>query len=294
MSDSADPTASNCVKTNVFCDLVERIGRRPLYQFPGQWGYQSYEPRIYRTLAKLLRNADLDQFEALISDYIGFVQDARQRLDVHFYLEFTEICINTILYWVFARRGNPNFVKKLMEKTSDFLQDKTNNLALIWRPFTPVYSPSPLSGVTPLHYVAQTRQHNILKILLQYGLLEREITPNYIVLTVLFYPPRVRILDDLDFTDIIEDARACVALCARVLTHISITDIETQIGFGRHPLIADWKDCIPPTRYKEPCELVHLCRVTVRNCLLTYNRLPDGIYGLPVPRALHSFLNLDT
>jgi ankyrin repeat/SOCS box protein 17 len=84
--------------------------------------------------------------------------------------------------------------------------------------------------------VAQTRQSNILKILLQYGILEREKNPINIVLTILLYPSRVRIMVDHELIDIQEDAKTCLVLCSRVLSTISIREIEVSktliFGFG--------------------------------------------------------------
>ncbi|XP_029474722.1 ankyrin repeat and SOCS box protein 17 [Rhinatrema bivittatum] len=283
-----------CQKNNIFIDLVDRIVRRPSLQFPGQWGYQCYEPRVYRTLVKILRHVDLDGFNILITDYITFVKRSEYRLEKHFNHEFTEICVNTILYWIFARKGNPMFVELLLQKTRDYIQDRSCNLALIWRTFTPVYCPSPLSGITPLIYVAQTRQSSILKILLQYGILEMEKKPVNIVFTILFYPSRVRIMDDHELIDIHEDAKTCLQLCTRVLSSIPVTEIKTQQTFGRHPIISDWLDYIPSTRDKDPCELLHLCRMTIRNQLITKNLLPSGIFFLPIPIILQHYLNLET
>ncbi|XP_006004874.1 ankyrin repeat and SOCS box protein 17 [Latimeria chalumnae] len=282
-----------CVRNNVFSDLIERVVKRTSNNVPGQWDYQSYEPRIYRTLAKILKNSDLDGFESLITEFLIFVARPDHRLELNLLLEFTEVCVNTILYWVFARRGNPCFVELMLKKTTEYALNKSKNLAIIWRTFTPVYSPSPLNGVTPLFYVAQTRQYNILKLLLQYGILERECRPMQTVLTILFYPAKVRILDDNKITDLTEDTKLCIALCAKVLLRITIAEIEAQIGFGRSPIISNWVDYIPITRYKEPCELLHICRVTIRNCLLASNQLPTGIFTLPIPTSLQYYLNLE-
>ena len=101
-------------------------------------------------------------------------------------------------------------------------------LPLACRTFTPVYCPSPLSGITPLLYVAQTRQSNILRILLQYGILEREKNPINIVLTILLYPSRVRIMVDHELIDIQEDAKTCLMLCSRVLSTVSVREIEVS------------------------------------------------------------------
>lgn len=99
---------------------------------------------------------------------------------------------------------------------------------LIHRTFTPVYCPSPLSGITPLFYVAQTRQSNIFKILLQYGILEREKNPINIVLTIVLYPSRVRVMVDRELADIHEDAKTCLVLCSRVLSVISVKEIKVR------------------------------------------------------------------
>lgn len=118
---------------NIFCNLIDKIVKRPSLQFLGQWGYHCYEPRIYRTLAKILRYVDLDGFDILLTDYIAFVEKSGHRFEFNFNLEFTEICVNTILYWVFARKGNPDFVELLLKKTKDYVQDRSCSLALIWR-----------------------------------------------------------------------------------------------------------------------------------------------------------------
>ncbi|KAF6107546.1 ankyrin repeat and SOCS box containing 17 [Phyllostomus discolor] len=207
---------TSCPRSNIFCNLVDKIVKRPSLQFLGQWGYHCYEPRIYRTLAKILRT------------------------------------------------------------------------------FTPVYCPSPLSGITPLLYVAQTRQSSILKILLQYGILEREKNPINIVLTILLYPSRVRIMVDHELVDIQEDAKTCLVLCSRVLPVISIREIETQLSLGRRPIISDWLDYIPSTRHRDPCELLHLCRMTIRSQLLANNMLPNGIFSLLIPVRLQNYLNLES
>lgn len=105
---------------------------------------------------------------------------------------------------------------------------KEVSVCLIDRTFTPVYWPSPLGGITPLLYVAQTRQSTILKILLKYGILEREKKPINTVLTILLYPLRMRIAVDHVLEDIQEDAKTCLVLCFRVLSVISIREIEVS------------------------------------------------------------------
>ncbi|KAM5257151.1 ankyrin repeat and SOCS box protein 17 [Ctenodactylus gundi] len=281
-------------KGNLFCNLIDKVVKRPSLQFLGQWGYHCYEPRIYRTLAKILRYVDLDGFDVLLTDYIAFVEKSVYRFELSFHLEFTEICVNTILYWIFARKGNPDFVELLLKKTKDYVQDKSGNLALIWRTFTPVYCPSPLSGITPLLYVAQTRQSSILKILLQYGILEREKNPLNVVLTILLYPSRVRIMVDYELIDTEEDAKTCLLLCSRVLSVISIREIEAQLSLGRRPIISNWLEHIPQTRYKDPCELSHLCRITIRARLIANNNVPNGIFSLQLPVRLQNYLNLES
>ncbi|XP_029502225.2 uncharacterized protein LOC115117863 isoform X1 [Oncorhynchus nerka] len=160
------------------------------------------------------------------------------------------------------------------------------------RCFTPIYSPSPMGGVTPLMFVAQNRQCEVLKVLLQYGMLERR--PTYIIISVLFSPPRLEALDERCHATVTRELRDCMALCFRVLSHVSMSDIEMQIVYGRKPLIDDWRDHIPPSRYKDPCELTHLCRMVVRTSLLARGRLPDGIKSLPLPTLLQGYLNLES
>ncbi|XP_069491432.1 ankyrin repeat and SOCS box protein 17 isoform X2 [Ambystoma mexicanum] len=271
---------------------MDRIGR-PLLQFPGQWGYHCYEPRIYRTLAKILRNIEVQDFETLITDYITFVKRPQYLFWKHVNHEFTEICANTILYWIFTRKRNPDLVGLLLKKTREYWQDRSCSLALILGTFTPVYCPCPPSGITPLLYVAQTRQSSILQILLQYGILEREKNPKDIVFKIVFYPSRIRIMDDHELVDIQEDAKLCLLLCSRVLRYIPVSEFEKQQHFGRNPIIPDWLDYIPPGRYKSACELLHLCRMAIRKQLLPKNMLPDGIFILPLPAFLQHYLNLE-
>ena len=124
---------TSCPRSNIFCSLIDKVFKRPSLQSLHQWGYHCYEPRVYRTLAKILRYIDLEGFDLLLSDYIAFVEKSRCRSELNFNLEFTEICVNTILYWVFTRKGNPDFVELLLKKTKDYVQDRSFNLALIWR-----------------------------------------------------------------------------------------------------------------------------------------------------------------
>uniref|UniRef100_A0A0P6JC28 Ankyrin repeat and SOCS box protein 17 n=1 Tax=Heterocephalus glaber TaxID=10181 RepID=A0A0P6JC28_HETGA len=279
---------------NLFCHLINKIIKRLSLQLLGQWGYHCYEPRIYRTLAKILRYINLDSFDLLLTDYIAFVEKSGYHFELSFHLEFHEICVNTILYWVFVRKGNPDFVQLLLKKTKNYLQDRSCHLALIWRTFTPVYCPSPLSSITPLLYVAQTSQSSILKILLQYGILEREKDPLNIVLIILLYPSRVRIMVHHERIDIEEDDKTCLVLCSRVLSAISIKETKMQLSLGRRPIISNWLEYIPPMRYKDPCELSHLCRITIRTQLLTNNMLPDGIFSSQIPVRLQKYLNLES
>ncbi|XP_059841186.1 ankyrin repeat and SOCS box protein 17-like [Hypanus sabinus] len=210
-----------------------------------------------------------------------------------FYQEFTEICINTILYWLFARKVSIPLVHILLERTINYLGDSNNYLALICRSFTPVYNPKPLRGVTPLHYVAQSRQSGILKTLLQYGILEREHRPMCTVLIILFYPIPVARGNDHQYTEKVEEAKQCLALCMRVMCCIHVTEIKAQISNGGKPLISNWLDYIPVGRYQEPCELLQLCRMSIRRHLRINSKLPSGIASLPLPKSLQLFLNLE-
>ncbi|XP_067892430.1 ankyrin repeat and SOCS box protein 17-like [Heterodontus francisci] len=290
MSDDAERGCKGLeVRQTVFGELLEKIAVKRLLGPV----YRNWEPVIYHTLSHVLRHIDTPGFDSLLSEYIAFVHQPCNKRSFSFYLEFTEICINTILYWLFARKLSPALVQKLLERTVNYLGDRGNQLGLIWRTFTPVYNPSPLSGVTPLHFVAQNRQSDILKILLQYGILEREDSPMSTILIILFYPTPVARVHDLESTQIIEEAKLCLGLCVRVTCHIHIAQIKAYISFRRQPLISNWFDYIPVTRYQEPCELIHLCRMSIRKCLLTNGGLPRGISLLPLPKSLQNYLNLE-
>uniref|UniRef100_UPI00398F48B9 ankyrin repeat and SOCS box protein 17-like n=1 Tax=Pristiophorus japonicus TaxID=55135 RepID=UPI00398F48B9 len=290
MSDEAESCCKGPgVRQSLFGELLERVAVKSLL---GPLCHR-WEPLIYHALSHILRHVDALGLDSLLSDYIAFVQQPRDKSSLGFYLEFTGICINTILYWLFARRVSPLLVQKLLERTVSYLGDRGNRLALIWRTFAPVYNPSPLSGVTPLHFVAQGRQSDILKILLQYGILEREHSPMSTILIILFYPTPVARVHDLESTHIIEEAKLCLGLCFRVMCRIYVAQIKAHIRFRRQPLISNWLDYVPVTRYKEPCELLHLCRMSIRSCLLANSGLPSGISSLLLPKSLQNYLNLE-
>ncbi|XP_059503682.1 ankyrin repeat and SOCS box protein 17-like [Stegostoma tigrinum] len=290
MSDDAERCCKELeLRQTVFGELLEKVAVKRLLGPV----YRNWEPLIYHTLSHILRHVDAPGFDSLLSDYITFVHRPRDKRTLSFYLEFTEICINTILYWLFARKVSSLLVQKLLEKTVSYLGDRGNQLGLIWRTFTPVYNPSPLSGVTPLHFVAQNRQSDILKILLQYGILEREESPTSTILIILFYPTSVARVHNLESTNIIEEAKLCLGLCVRVVYRINVAQIKAYISFRRQPLVSNWLDYIPVTRYQEPCELLHLCRMSIRSSLLANSGLPKGISLLPLPKLLQNYLNLE-
>ncbi|XP_026864381.2 ankyrin repeat and SOCS box protein 17 [Electrophorus electricus] len=174
------------------------------------------------------------------------------------YIEFINVYANFILYWVFVRRKHADIVRKQMVMTSVYLPDQTNHLAIVWRSISPRYSPP--SGVTPLMLIARNLQCDILKGLFQYGMPECERRPLYVVISILFHP--------------------------------SSLEETMQIAYGHTPLLKDWRLCIPTNRCQEPCELTHLCRVSVRARLLLTGGLPDAIKILPLPTYLQHYLNL--
>ncbi|XP_060686637.1 ankyrin repeat and SOCS box protein 17-like [Hemiscyllium ocellatum] len=290
MSDDAERCCKELeVQQTVFGELLEKVAVKRLL---GPI-YHNWEPLVYHTLSNILRHIDAPGFDSLLSDYIAFVHQPQDKRTLSFYLEFTEVCINTILYWLFTRKVSSLLVQKLLEKTVNYLGARGNQLGLIWRTFTPVYNPNPLSGVTPLHFVAQNRQSDILKILFQYGILEREESPMSTILIILFYPTSVGRVHDLESTKLIEEAKLCLSLCVRVMYHINVAQIKAYISFRRQLLISNWLDYIPVTRYQEPCELLHLCRMSIRSSLLANSGLPKGISLLPLPKLLQNYLNLE-
>ncbi|XP_078264202.1 ankyrin repeat and SOCS box protein 17-like, partial [Rhinoraja longicauda] len=276
-------------RQSLFGELLDKVAVRrlvgPIYH---QW-----EPLVYHSLSQVLRHIDTLGFNCLLSEYIVFIHRPSNKRYLSYYLQFTEICINTILYWLFARKVSPSLVQKLLERTISYLGDRDNCLSLIWRTFSPVYNPNPLRGVTPLHYVAQGRQSGILKILLQYGILEREHRPMSTVLIILFYPPPVARGNDHEFTETVEEAKLCLGLCFRAMCRINVAEIKAQVRIRGQPLISNWLDYIPVGRYQEPCELLHLCRMSIRSCLLTNSLLPSGISSLSLPKSLQNYLNLE-
>ncbi|XP_069795505.1 ankyrin repeat and SOCS box protein 17-like [Narcine bancroftii] len=289
----SDDTEKCCKELDKQCSLFGKLldkvaGRRLLCPVYHQW-----EPLVYHSLSHVLRHIDARGFDSLLSDYIAFLHQPRNKECLGFYLQFTEICINTILYWLFGQKVSPALVQTLLEGTISYLGDRDNHLALIWRTFTPVYSPDPLRGVSPLHYVAQSRQPGILKILLQYGILEREHRPLTTILIILFSPAPGARGDDHEHTEKVQKAKLCLSLCTRVMFRIHVTKIKAQVNVKRKPLISNWLDYIPVGRYQHPCELLHLCRMCIRSCLLTKCQLPRGISSLPLPKSLQNYLNLE-
>ncbi|XP_072918603.1 ankyrin repeat and SOCS box protein 17-like [Hemitrygon akajei] len=274
---------------SLFGELLEKVATRRLLDPV----YHQWEPLVYHSLSQVLRHIDTLGFDSLLADYIAFIHSTGNKRCSVFHQEFTEICINTILYWLFARKVSIPLVHKLLERTINYLGDSNNYLALICRSFTPVYNPKPLRGVTPLHYVAQSRQSGILKTLLQYGILEREHRPMCTVLIILFYPIPVAKGNDHQYTEKVEEAKQCLALCMRVMCCIRVTEIKAQISNGGKPLISNWLDYIPVGRYQEPCELLQLCRMSIRRHLRINSKLPSGIASLPLPKSLQLFLNLE-
>ncbi|KAL7849341.1 hypothetical protein SRHO_G00209640 [Serrasalmus rhombeus] len=155
-------------------------------------------------------------------------------------------------------------------------------------------SPGIVGHITPLAFLAQWRCSRVLKQLFQCGHLERESRPSNVLLSILFSPPRLEEAPDKrSHTQVVKDVEDCMALCFRVLTHISIADIELQVIHGCSPLLEDWRVFIPPSRYQQPCELTHLCRVAIRRTLMLTGGLPDSIKTLPLPTYLKNYLNLE-
>lgn len=129
----SDGEEGSNAEDNVFLSLVSRVIRQAPYRFPGQWSQDSYEPRVYKTLGNILRNATSEEFESFLQDFVTFARTARARLDMRFYMEFISMCTNTILHWVFARRGSVDIVRTLMARTSYLLQDHNDCLAIALR-----------------------------------------------------------------------------------------------------------------------------------------------------------------
>uniref|UniRef100_A0A4W4ETP9 SOCS box domain-containing protein n=1 Tax=Electrophorus electricus TaxID=8005 RepID=A0A4W4ETP9_ELEEL len=263
---------------NIFLRLMSRVVRKPLYRFPEQWRSETYEPRIYKSLGTILSNATAEEFDSFILDFITFTKTAHVRLDMRLYIEFINVYANFILYWVFVRRKHADIVRKQMKLKQ-------------------VYGPKKLNegGVTPLMLIARNLQCDILKGLFQYGMPECERRPLYVVISILFHPSSLEETVNVHNHDgIISHMQECMVLCFRVLKYISITDrvrsIKTWMSeFGVEEL--DWL-CIPTNRCQEPCELTHLCRVSVRARLLLTGGLPDAIKILPLPTYLQHYLNL--
>eukprot|EP00061_Rhincodon_typus_P003409 g20016.t1 len=129
MSDDAERCCKELeVRQTVFGELLEKVAVKRLLGPV----YRNWEPLIYHTLSHILRHVDAPGFDSLLSDYITFVHRPRDKRTLSFYLEFTEICINTILYWLFARKVSSLLVQKLLEKTVSYLGDRGNQLGLIW------------------------------------------------------------------------------------------------------------------------------------------------------------------
>lgn len=134
MSDGEEAEGS-VAERNVFMSLVSRVIRQPPYRFPGQWGRpnETSQPRIFKTLGSILRNATSEEFDAFITDFISFAQEAHAGVDTQFYIEFTNMCTNIILHWVFTHRASVDIVRTLMARTCHLMQDQSNTLAIACR-----------------------------------------------------------------------------------------------------------------------------------------------------------------
>uniref|UniRef100_UPI003AB0BB40 ankyrin repeat and SOCS box protein 17-like n=1 Tax=Centroberyx gerrardi TaxID=166262 RepID=UPI003AB0BB40 len=288
MQDSEDEQGHS--NDNVFVTLVAGVIQTP--RVPRPLGHNTYQTGIYRTLGRVLRNVTSEKLDSTMSDFVRFAHFAHVRMGTQLYMEFVNVCTNTILHLVCERRTSAHIVRRLMEIISGYALNQTDHLALAWRRFTPSYSP--MGGMTPVMLVAQNHQFDALKILLQYGMLERERRPSYVIISLLFDFPRLEEEErNLCCDSLMRELKACVALCFRVLIHVSIAEIEMQIIYGRQPLIVEWRDHIPRNRSCDPCELSHLCRAVIRRRLLVLGLLPNGINALFLPRCLQSYLNLE-
>ncbi|GCC35758.1 hypothetical protein chiPu_0014246 [Chiloscyllium punctatum] len=130
MSDDAERCCKELeVRQTVFGELLEKVAVKRLL---GPI-YRNWEPLVYHSLSNILRHIDAPGFDSLLSDYITFVHQPQDKRTLSFYLEFTEVCINTILYWLFTRKVSSLLVQKLLEKTVSYLGARGNQLGLIWR-----------------------------------------------------------------------------------------------------------------------------------------------------------------
>ncbi|XP_029929953.1 ankyrin repeat and SOCS box protein 17 [Myripristis murdjan] len=282
-------TAEGHSHENVSALVAQVLTSRPVGRL---WARQptTQQPGLYRILDRFFHNITAEQLEAAMGEFMSFARSTHVGMGPQRYLEFINLCTNIILYSVCARRNDARNVRTVMEIICAHVQSQRDPLALTWRCFTPVYSP--VAGMTPLMHAAKNRQFDVLKVLLQYGMLERERRPSYIIIAILFYPPCVED-ENLSYETWRQELKDCMALCFRVLTCVSVGDIESQIIHGLKPLIEDWRDCIPRNRSRDPCELSHLCRAVIRRSLLDHSLLPAGISALPLPLQIQNYLNLE-
>ncbi|XP_075688970.1 ankyrin repeat and SOCS box protein 17 [Rhinoderma darwinii] len=274
---------------NIFFHLTERVIRK---LHLSKCDYDYYKPRIYTILEKKLYAISLEELERLLEDLITFVKRWESAFTKRLTHGFIDVCVNAISYWIFAWKEDLSLAELVLRKTKPYLQDRRCTLAFVRRSFSPLFRSNKLL-ISPLLYMARSRKASVFKLLLQYGILEQETSPGGVVLEILFHPSRVRFTEDYILIDLYEEAKICLQLCNRVLPSMPVSDIEREIQYERSAIIPNWQEYIPISRYQEPCELRHLCRISIRRRLIAQNNLPDGLFSLPIPIPLKHYLNLD-
>ena len=90
-----------------------------------------------------------------------------------------------------------------------------------------------------------------------------------------------------------EEVELCLAFFLRTVTRVLVERIRGKLGVPKAvPVHPGWVDLIPRNRNQDPCELRHLCRITIRHELHKGGYLPYGIDTLPLPTRLREYLDL--
>ncbi|XP_053509443.1 ankyrin repeat and SOCS box protein 17-like isoform X2 [Ictalurus furcatus] len=271
------------------CPLLYAAGAAAIatgvfYYYIRNRGSDPADPAFYALIHDVVPNATPEQFNSFINAVPSYPGS-------YFYgMDFTRVSREQyavmITQYVLQHRRT-DLIRVLLQITME-CESQSYRQHRLWLPRHIHKSDFPKSIACVLP-VVRSRQCEILKVFLQYGMLEHFPNPASIITWILFTP----IPNDTPFDTIIICAQECMVLCLRVITYINITHIQRFIRRNHTPLLLDWRSRIPACRYREPCELVHLCRVALRKRLLITGGLPDAIRDLPLERRLQDYLNLE-
>ncbi|XP_063806777.1 ankyrin repeat and SOCS box protein 17-like [Pseudophryne corroboree] len=212
--------------------------------------------------------SDLTVVDVLLTKLISFVDRSESGYFQELKKDFIDICVNMISYMIFKRNNDPALpFKERFGTPAGWCIHLYNGLLCI-------------------------RKQKLLKLLLQYGVLEEEKNPLDLLTTLLTNQAPDRARQDGSVILVTNEVKICLRLCARVLPSIPVTQLEAKLR-NTAPIIPNWQDYISSTSPNNPHQLVRLFKSQIRKQLLLAEHLPDAIPGLEIPRCLQEYLNLE-